>query len=105
MEEMDKSFTDIKRAVEMLRDLYNSVYQMYDEAVESMVHLPHVTEQQVEHLLDDLLDFCDDYRFLELYKKLCRHVMAQYPQLVKDYIYLYHTQHGDQMPEGLEDKK
>ena len=31
--------------------------------------------------------------------KLCRHVMSQYPQLVKDYIYPYHTQYGDRMPD------
>ena len=96
---MNKTLANIKEVAEQLRDLYNSVYQMYDEAVESMIHLPRVTERQVEHLLDNLLDFCDDYRFLELYKKLCRHVMSQYPQLVKDYIHLYHTQYGDCMPD------
>lgn len=105
MEEMDKTLADIKKVIEQIRDLYGSVYQMYDEAVESMIHLPHVTEQQVEQLLDDLLDFCDDIRFLELYKKLCRHVMLQYPHLVKDYIYLYHAQHGDCTPEGLNESE
>ena len=36
-------------------------------------------EKQIEHILDGILDFGDDLRFLELSKKLCRHIFGHTP--------------------------
>lgn len=46
-------------------------------------------ESQIEHILDGILDFGDDLRFLELSKKLCRHIYYQYPQLVGNFVSMY----------------
>jgi hypothetical protein len=32
------------------------------------------------------MDYEDDPRFVELYKKLCRHVYRWYPDLVKEHV-------------------
>ena len=42
--------------------------------------------------MDGLLVFCDDEKFLALYKKLCRHVYYQYPQLVGEHVNLFRLQ-------------
>ena len=46
-------------------------------------------ESQIEHILDGILNFGDDLRFLDLSKKLCRHIYYQYPQLVGNFVSMY----------------
>ena len=36
-----------------------------------------------------LCDFCDESRFIDLYRSLCRHIYYQYPQLVGEYVALF----------------
>lgn len=46
-------------------------------------------EQQLERIMDGLCDFCDEIRFIELYRSLCRHIYYQYPQLVGEHVALF----------------
>lgn len=39
--------------------------------------------------MDGLLDFGDDLRFLEIYKRLCRYIFYKHPQMVGEHIYLW----------------
>ena len=48
-----------------------------------------MAKERIERIMDGLLDFCDDEKFLALYKDLCRHVYNQYPQLVGEHINLF----------------
>ena len=43
-------------------------------------------------IMDGLLDFGDDLRFLEIYKRLCRHIFYKHPQMVGEHIYLWRMQ-------------
>ena len=42
-----------------------------------------------ENILDGIIDFGDDLRFLELSKRLCRHIYYEYPQLVGGFVHMY----------------
>ena len=46
-------------------------------------------EKQIEGILDGIMDFGEDERFLELSKKLCRHIYYRYPQLVGDFVSMF----------------
>ena len=46
-------------------------------------------EKQIDHILDGIIDFGDDLRFLELSKRLCRHIYYEYPQLVGGFGQMY----------------
>ena len=92
MSEADKNFADIVDKVQKIRD---RVYRLYRDDVDSMIQSSQPSEQQIEHLLDQLLDFCGDVRFLELFKKLCRYAYCRYPHLVTDYITLYRSQYEE----------
>ena len=50
------------------------------------------SEREIETIMDGLLDFCDDEKFLGLYKELCRHVYYQNPQLVGEHVNLFRLQ-------------
>ena len=105
MDEMDQILKDLKLISEQHQQIYDHAYKVYTDAVNSMVSVLLPDERQVEQLLDGLLDFCDDNRFLKLYKKLCRHVYALYPHLVTEYVQLYHSEYEEQKPKAKQTKK
>lgn len=68
------------------------IYDHYVRLVASVVSGHINTENEIERIMDGLIDFGDDERFLSLYKKLCRHVYNYYPQMVGEHINLFRLQ-------------
>lgn len=93
MKDTDKTFKNLNELAEQRQEIYDKVYRAYTDAVNSMTAVLVPDEQQVGELFDGLLTFCDDKRFTELYKRLCRHVIALYPNLADNYIQLYHSKY------------
>lgn len=48
-----------------------------------------VSEDELSHLFDYLLDFACDEKILELYKRVCRRNLYVYPSYIKLYIEAY----------------
>ena len=48
-----------------------------------------VSEDELSHLLEYLLDFACDEKILELYKRVCRRYLYVYPGCIKFYIEAY----------------
>ena len=81
-----------KETVEALNKLTEQALAQYTALVDSAV-AGHITdERELEHIMDGLLDFGDDLRFLEIYKRLCRHIFYKHPQMVGEHIYLWRMQ-------------
>ena len=81
-----------KETVEALNKLTDQALAQYTALVDSAV-AGHITdERELEHIMDGLLDFGDDLRFLEIYKRLCRHIFYKHLQMVGEHIYLWRMQ-------------
>lgn len=89
MENYEKLLEDIKGTAEQINLLYDLAYKQYLQAVDEVLNGRLADEKQIEHILDGILDFGDDLRFLDLSKKLCRHIYYQYPQLVGDFVSMF----------------
>lgn len=89
MEHNEKLLNDIRNLVEKINELRDLAYAQYPQAVGEVLAGRITDESQIEHILDGILDFGDDIRFLNLSKKLCRHIYYQYPQLVGDFVSMY----------------
>lgn len=48
-----------------------------------------MSEDELSHLFDYLLDFACDEKILELYKRVCRRNLYVYPSYIKLYIEAY----------------
>ena len=48
-----------------------------------------MSEDELSHLLDYLLDFACDEKILVLYKKVCRRYLYTYPDCIKFYVEAY----------------
>lgn len=58
-----------------------------------------VSEEEISHLLDYLLDFACDGKILELYKRVCRRYLYIYPKCIKFYIETYREMWEDEKEE------
>ena len=72
MENYEKLIAEIDEVVKRIKGLYDLAYSQYSHAVDEVISGRLTGEKQIEHILDGIIDFGDDLRFLELSKRLCR---------------------------------
>lgn len=73
---------------EKISKLYQEAYGVYLPLVEDVCSRI-VSEDELSHLLDYLLDFACDEKILKLYKMVCRRYLYIYPSCIKLYIEAY----------------
>ena len=77
---------DIVDEISRLRDM---AYFHYSVLVEQVLKNQISEEQRLEQIMDGLCDFCDESRFIELYRSLCRHIYYQCPQLIGEHVAMF----------------
>lgn len=82
MKEYQEAFRIIETAVEGLELLRKTAFKQYSVLVDAVVNDRITDVGEIERIMDGLLDFGDNNEFLELYKKICRHVYHSYPEMV-----------------------
>ena len=92
MENENKILNEITELVAHFEEQKKVIYNHYVQAVFSVLVGNITAENEIERIMDGLLDFGDDEKFLALYKKLCRHVFHTYPQMVGEHIALFRMQ-------------
>lgn len=89
MEDYEKLLDDMKDAARRITELYDCAFCQYSHAVDEVLADRLTDEKQINHLLNGIIDSGDDPRFIELSKKLCRHIFYHYPQLVGEFVYIF----------------
>lgn len=79
---------DVFNVAAEISRIKQQAYAIYLPIVEELCSR-QVSEKELSHCLDYLLDFADDDNMLELYKKLCRTFIYTYPGCIKFYINAY----------------
>ena len=79
---------NIYRLAEQIVQLHQEAYETYLSLVEDVCSRT-VSEDELSHLLDYLLDFACDEKMLGLYKRVCRKYLDIYPGCIRDYIEAY----------------
>ncbi len=85
---------ELCKMLQEVQKLTDAAYQQYSMMANRICKGAIPSEENVEQVLDGLLDFCNEERFVVLYKNICRTVLIQYPQLVQDHIRLFLEQYG-----------
>ena len=80
---------------ERIVQLHQKAYEAYLLLVEDVCSRT-VSEDELSHLLDYLLEFACDEKMLELYKMVCRKYLDVYPGCIKDYIEAYREMWKDE---------
>lgn len=82
------SIRDVAEGINKLRD---AAYKQYSVIVDQVLADQITEKHKLEQIMDGLCDFCDEERFIELYRSLCRHIYYQYPQLVGEHVAMFRT--------------
>ena len=90
---------NIYQIAEQIVQLHQKAYEVYLPLVEDVCSRS-VSEDELSHLLDYLLDFACDEKMLGLYKKLCRRYLYVYPDCIKFYIEAYREMWGEDTSYG-----
>ena len=89
---MEESTYQIAEKISKLYQEENGVYLPLVEDVCSRT----VSEDELSHLLDYLLDFACDEKILGLYKWVCRKYLDVYPGCIRNYIEAYREMWEDE---------
>lgn len=93
---------EIKDISEQLTLIYQEAYKHYKERTEIICNRD-ASSEEVEYLLDYMLDFCGDEKFLQLFKRICRQYYVKYPQMITFEINSYKEQY-DEDKEAYDDQ-
>lgn len=96
MADHTETLKELKSLLTAFEAQKKEIYLHYQQLVNSVLSCEIISEREIEAIMDGLLDFCDDDKFLALYKDLCRHVYAHYPQLVGEHINIFRLQFEEQ---------
>ena len=89
MEKYESALNEIREIVESITGLTNAAYLHYSALVDAVLRDEITDAKQIERIMDGLVDFGDDNRFIDIYRKLCRHVYYNYPELVGEHVALF----------------
>ena len=92
----DSAFGHICELAKALQSVYKQSYELQRPIVDDMcANKDSVSEHELEHCFDHVLDIsCTDYG-MKLFNKLCRAFKARYPVCVAEYIKIQKEVYGD----------
>ena len=82
---------ELKDIVQGISRLQDTAYSQYSVLVSQVLDNQITDEQRLEQIMDGLCDFCDENRFIKLYRSLCCHIYYQHPQLVAEHVVMSRT--------------
>lgn len=92
----DPAFEHICELAKALQSVYKQSYELQRPIVDDMcANADNVSEDELAHCFDRVLDIsCTDYG-MKLFNKLCRTFKARYPVCVTEYIKIQKEVYGD----------
>lgn len=87
--ETDSLTNDVIEIISQTQGIYDSAYIHYLIGTKRLLKKPMVVPNEIESYLDYILTFCDEDRFVCLYKRLCKKLYRYDPQAAIDYINFY----------------
>ncbi len=84
-----------------LKEIYRDAYIQYKPVVDRICGRK-ICESEVENILENLVVFCGDYNFFEMYKKICRYYIYDYTTMISYYVYLYRDMYEFDDSEAIE---
>ena len=102
MDDYQSAFQKIASAVEGIEALRRTAFRQYSLLVEAVINNQITDQQEIQQIIDGLSDFGDQEEFLELSKKLYRHIYYAYPEMVGKYAALFRAMFMNNAASGEE---
>ena len=102
MDDYQSAFQKIASDVEGIEALRRTAFRQYSLLVEAVINNQITDQQEIQQIIDGLSDFGDQEEFLELSKKLYRHIYYAYPEMVGKYAALFRAMFMNNAASGEE---
>lgn len=89
MDGYEKLLSDISGIVEQMNGLRDIAFSQYTALVEDVIDDRITDIKAIERIMDGLCDFGDENRFIDLYRRLCKHIYFRYPEIVGEHVALF----------------
>ena len=80
---------NFREIAQNIQAVYIQAINVYQLRVDDVIKNKNISQDEIEHLFDGMLDFCDNAEMLLQYKRLCRHYLYIYPKVIGYYINAY----------------
>ena len=87
---------DFREIVQNIQAVYKQAINVYKLRVDDIIINKNISQDEIGHLFDGMLDFCDNDEILLQYKRLCRYYSNISPQVVVYYINAYRELWGNE---------
>ncbi len=87
--EDNKLINSLSEVVKDHQQLVKRALGIYSVKVSVLINSQTKNNEEIQHLLDGLLDFCFNDDFLLLFKKVCRYYYPINLQVTVNYVYSY----------------
>lgn len=87
--EDNELMNSLSEVVKEHQQLVKRALGIYSVQVSELINSQTKNNEEIQHLLDGLLNFCFDDDFLLLFKKVCRYYYPINPQVTVNYVYRY----------------
>ena len=87
--EQASSTENFREIIQNIQAIYKQAVNVYTIRVDDVIRNKDISQDEIEHLFDGMLDFCDNADMLLQYKRLCRYYSNISPQVVTYYINAY----------------
>ena len=102
MGDYQSAFQKIASAVEGIELLRRTAFHQYSILVDAVMNNQITDQQEIQKIMDGLSNFGDQEEFLELSKKLYRHIYYTYPEMVGKYAALFRAMFMNNAASGEE---
>ncbi|MEA5050657.1 MAG: hypothetical protein VB021_04195 [Oscillospiraceae bacterium] len=87
----DNIIAELRGVAQQIKALRDFAYTLYDAAAKDILSDRITDAKRITTIMDGLCDFCDEDRFISLYKMICKHIYFRYPEIVGDYVNLFRS--------------
>ena len=102
MSDYQSAFQKIASAVEGIELLRRTAFHQYSILVDAVMNNQITDQQEIQKIMDGLSNFGDQEEFLELSKKLYRHIYYAHPEMVGKYAALFRAMFMNNAASGEE---
>lgn len=82
---MSQAYEELEILMARQKVLKEQIFQQCKLLVDMVLNGTVTDEKEVNNILEAITYLCDEKRYIELDRLLCRHIVSYYPQLVGSY--------------------
>lgn len=92
MDKMKTAYQELSVLRKQYKECADNIYVQYCILTNGILTSQIVSEPEIDAIMEGLLDFCDEKRFLILHAELCQYIFEKNPYLIGNFKHIFQLQ-------------